>query len=234
MALKYALVSNPMTPDPNNWMAISSANQGLTLEDVIDKMISRGSTVTRAEALSVFEELSLAIELLVKDGNSINTPLFKISPTVSGTFASDDDSFDYKRHRVKLRLNPGVRLRSAGQNISVEKVASEKPKPVLMHFYDNTTGMQDETLTPGGAGRIVGNMLKYAEADLLQGIFFISVSNDTASRVTGKLLRNKPGELIFIIPPDIPIGKYRVEVRGLAYNSKTLRTGALPYELTVS
>ena len=233
MPLKYSLVDNPMTGGPNDRMAISSVNQGYALEDVIDRMISRGSTVTKAEALSVFEELSLAIELLVKDGNSINTPLFKISPSVVGAFEGDDDSFDPKRHQVKLRINPGGRLRLMEQNISVEKVAPEKRKPVLVHLYDNTAEMKDETLTPGG-GKIIGSMLKYDEADLLQGIFFINVANGTATRVTGKLLRNKPGELIFIIPSNLTAGTYRVEVRTLVNGSKVLRTGALPYELTAS
>jgi len=234
MPLNYYLIDNPMTPDPADRMAISVVNQAYTLEDVIDEMISRGSTVTKAEALSVFEELARAIEVLVKDGNSVNTPLFIVSPGVVGVFANDDEGFDHSRHKVKLRIRPGNRLRLMEDNITVEKITMERAQPVLLHFHDNTSESQDEVITPGGGAKIVGSLLKFEENDTQQGIFFVNIGNGAVNRVTGKLLRNKPGELIFLIPSNLPESTYKVEVRTIFKGSKTLRTGTLPYELTLS
>ena len=56
-SLPYSLFENPMTPDPNDRMAIPSVNQCLTIHDLFAHMVSRGSTVTTAEAHSVYEEL---------------------------------------------------------------------------------------------------------------------------------------------------------------------------------
>jgi hypothetical protein len=233
MPLKYSLIDNPMTADPDDRMAMTSVNQSFELGDVIDEMISRGSTVTRAEALSVFDELCLAIERLVENGNSVVTPLFNIAPSLVGVFTNDDDSFDRSRHQVKLRIRPGLRLRQMEQNIAVEKVPPTRLQPVLVHFFDNTSESQDEVITPGGGGRIVGSLLKFDEADTQQGLFFVNVGNGSAIRVSGKFLKNKPGELIFIIP-NLPPALYRVEVRAIKPGTKGLRTGVLPFELTVS
>jgi hypothetical protein len=73
MALKFALFGNHLTSDPNDYMAVVQDLKNKTQEDVFNLMISRGSTVTRAEALSVFEEYGNAIGQLVKDGCSVNT-----------------------------------------------------------------------------------------------------------------------------------------------------------------
>lgn len=61
MSLKFALFENHLTSDPSDYMAVVQYLQSKEQEDVFDLMINRGSTVTKAEALSVFEEYFLAI-----------------------------------------------------------------------------------------------------------------------------------------------------------------------------
>ena len=62
MALKFGLTPNHLTSDPEDYMAIPQNVQTVDIEQVIERMISRGSTVTKAEALSVIEEYGLALE----------------------------------------------------------------------------------------------------------------------------------------------------------------------------
>ncbi|MBO9570654.1 MAG: DUF4469 domain-containing protein [Chitinophagaceae bacterium] len=233
MPLYYALVENHVTPDPNDRSAMALPNQSFTLEDVFDRMTSRGSTVTKAEGLSVMEELTHAIEQLVKDGNSVNTPLFNIQPSIVGVFTSDDDGFDYSRHQVKLRINPGKRLREMESAIPVEKTTLDKKLPLLAHFYDIKTESADVVISAGGGARITGGLLKFDEKDNNQGVFFVNQADGVAARAAGKFLRNKPGELIFIVP-ELVAGTYKVEVRSVFRVGQPLRVGVLPYELTVA
>jgi hypothetical protein len=234
MALTYYLVDNPMTPDPNDRRAVVLVRQSYTITDIIDQMISRGSTVTKAEALSVFEELSLAMENTLKEGNSIKTDLFKIIPTISGVFANDEDSFDPERHEIRLRINPGLRLRETENKITVERTTGIRPQPTPIHFDDYGSETQDDLATAGKTGRITGSLLKFDDNDPLQGVFFINVANGNVKQVTGKFVKNKPGELIFANPSDLTTGVYRLEVRAILPGTKNLRTGTLSYELTVS
>jgi len=233
MALNYALYDNPITADLNDRMAVTQTNQTFTLEDVFDEMTRQGSTVTKAEGLAVFEEFSRGLERLLKNGNSVNTPLFNLNFSIAGVFDGDDDSFDASRHQVKLRINPGVRLRELENQVSVTKVTAEKRIPILVHYYDTNSETQDSVLSAGGGGRITGTNLKFDESDPAQGVFFVDISNGTVAKATSKPLRNKPGELIFINPA-LSAGSYRIEVRTIFIGGKDLRTGSLNTLLSVS
>jgi hypothetical protein len=234
MPLKYSLTENPLTPDPNDRSAVTYVNQVHTLDDLIDQIVSRGSTVTRAEVLSVFEKLCLAVEQSVKEGNAVNTPLFMITPSIKGRFDTNADSFDGNRHEIRLRMKPGRRLKEAAQHIRVEKKTGGKQRPMPQYFYNSATQTYDDVITPAQGGSIRGVKLKFDEHEPEQGIFFINTSNGSIIRVNGGLIRNMPRELIFIIPAAIPPGTYKLEVSTVFRSSKKLRSGALPHTLVVT
>ena len=93
MAIKYALFPNHLTSDPDDYMAVVQDQTSKTKEDLIDEMIGRGSTVTKAEALSVLEEFEAAVEEALSEGHSINTPLFRIGASIQGVFEGESDGF---------------------------------------------------------------------------------------------------------------------------------------------
>ncbi len=233
MALEYYLVQNVITPDPNDYMAITVGAGTATVEDLLDDVTREGSTVTRAEGLAFIEEFTQAAVRRLKRGETINTPLFNMGGSIVGVFNGDEDSFTDERHQVKIRMSPGTRIKEAEKEIKTKKVTPKERLPLLLHFYDNSSESQDEVATPGGGARITGNLLKFDEADATQGIFFINTATSAATRVSGKLLRNKPGELIFMIPA-LAAGSYRVEVRVKFLNAEALRQGTLSDALTVS
>ena len=105
--------------------------------------------------------------------------------------------------------------------------------PVLLHFEDNSTQSKDSVATANGGACITGSLLKFDESDGTQGVFFINTAGGEETKVSGKLLRNKPGELIFM-NPKLHAGSYRVEVRTVVKGKKGLVTGALPDQVTVS
>jgi hypothetical protein len=232
MPLNYYLIDNPITPDPDDHMAVPLSRDTYTIDDLIAGMTSRGSTVTKAEAFAVIEEFNQAVLQALAEGSSVNTPLFNIAPHITGVFDSADDNFDPARHQVKLRINPGVRMRETEPTIKPQKVKAEKPRPLLLHFYDNNSESQDQVITSGGGARITGSMLKIDEADPAQGIYFKRSDNGLSIRATGKLLRNKPGELILQLPTLAP-GAYRIEIKTVQKGSKEVRSGMLNTELTV-
>ena len=58
--LKYCLRENLLTPAPDDYMAQVTDSQVFTLEDVIDRMVKRGTTVTRTDPYitSVLDKLN--------------------------------------------------------------------------------------------------------------------------------------------------------------------------------
>ncbi len=233
MALQYYLVPNHITPDPDDYMAVSINPQTYTIEDVVEQMTREGSTITTAEALANFEEITRTIRGLVFQGHNVNTPLANFSPGMSGVFIGEEDRFDPARHSTKVNTSPGVRMRPQNGEIAVEKIAPRELLPVLRHYYDNSSETQNDMISAGLGARITGSHLKFDEEDANQGVFFVNTTDSTATRVESRMLRNKPGELIFL-NPELPAGTYRLEVRSIINQTGEVRTGALSHELTVT
>lgn len=233
MPLQFYLVPNHMTPAPDDYMAVSRSSHNYTIDDVFDHMTREGSSITKAEALAVFEEITQAIINLIKQGDTINTPLVNIGSSVSGVFNGDEDSFDSSRHQVRISVSPGVRLRKITGDIATQKIAASERKPTLVHYLDNASEVQDEVITPVYGARITGSLLKFDEEEADQGIFFVNVDDGTETKVESAMLKNKPGELIFM-NPELDPGDYRLEVRSMITGTTQVRVGALSATLSVA
>jgi hypothetical protein len=228
MPLRYGLVPNYLTDDPNDFMGIVTENETVTTSQIIDQMIGKGSTVTKAEALSVIEEFSYAVVDSLAKGNNVNTELFKVYPSISGVFADKSDGFDASRHAIRLNLNAGPRLKEALASIQLRKVEVMAIQPVIQQFADLKSKLVNESFSPGQIASLKGSMLKFDEADPNQGIYFIG-EDGTATKVT-QVAKNKPSELLFFTPEGLT-GSYQVEVRTLFQNTKSLRVGRLLVDL---
>lgn len=229
MTLRYGLIPNHLTDDPNDYMGVVTNNETVTVESIVEQMIGKGSTVTKAEALSVIEEFEYAVVEAVKNGNSVNTELFRITPSVSGVFADQSDGFDPSRHAIRLNLNPGSRLTEAISDIELRKVEISSPQPMLQQFIDLKTNVVNESFTAGQIASIRGSLLKFDTEDSKQGIFFIA-SDGTETRIEN-VVKNKPSELLFFVPESLSSGSFTVEVRTVLQNTKTIRKGILPFDL---
>lgn len=232
MSLEYYLIRNHITDNPNDYRAVSRNASSYTIEDVYKQMTREGSTVTKAEALAVFEEITQAITSILQDGHSVVTPLVNISSSVTGVFDTEEDQFDSDRHQVQLNLNSGLRLKNLPASIQPNRIEGSEPAPDIKYLHDNVSGTRSELLTPGGGARIKGSLLKFDEEDDQQGIFFVNTQDGTEQRVERALLRNMPKELIFTIP-NLAAGEYRLEVRSILNNMSTIRSGILSNPLTV-
>lgn len=233
MSLEYYLIPNHITSNNGDYMAVTVNRENYTIEDVYDHMTREGSTLTKAEALASFEEMSRGIINIVGLGNSVSTPLVNFLPSIGGVFTGEEDLFDHERHRIRISVSAGSRLRAITEEIETQKVAPRERQPNLTHFFDNSTETNDQTITANGGARITGTLLKFDEDDENQGVFFINTADGSATRVDSRMLKNMPSELIFM-NPDLDSGTYRLEVRTNLNGNNEVRVGALSEELTVS
>ncbi|MGS2739625.1 DNA-binding domain-containing protein [Sinomicrobium sp. M5D2P17] len=231
MPVRYALFPNQLTEDPNDYMAVVQNQVSRTIEDIINIMIGRGSTVTKAEALSVIEEYEAAIAQILANGDNVSTPIFRISASVPGVFTSIDDRFDRSRHHVRLNIHPGPRIGQIAEELPVEKVPATERQPILQRFKDVASDTINETLTPGAVGELFGSLLKIDPEDAEQGIFLIAADGTATKAET--LVRNKPANLIFMIPDTLESGEYIIEVRNKPGNISEIRSGSLNMTLIV-
>ncbi|RUT79689.1 DNA-binding domain-containing protein [Ancylomarina longa] len=229
MSLRYGLTPNSLTDDPDDYMGIVTDNESVNEEQIVEQMIGKGSTVTKAEALSVIEEFEYAVVEAVKNGNNVNTRLFKVHPSVAGVFNDKQDHFDASRHAIKLNLLAGSRLRAAIADIELHKVEIVSPQPVLQQFVDLKSKVINETFTPGQVASIRGSLLKFDTTDSQQGIFFINTTGEE-TRVEN-VIKNKPSEVLFFVPDSLSEGTFQIELRSIFHHSNTMKKGRLLNDL---
>jgi hypothetical protein len=232
MAIRYSLIENKLTADPDDYRGQVQHNSSVSIEEVIRKIARPGSTVTVAEALAFWEELSQAITTEVQGGNRFVSDLFVVSLGLTGIFNNAQDQFDPVRHQLRVRVAPGIRLRKAEQDLKVEQVRADTVQPMLDQVEDFTSDTTSDRLSKGGTVRLSGSRLKFAAADAQQGIFLIGPTG-TETRVT-RVLTNMPAELLFMVPATLANGQYRVVVRAKMASSNTLTSGELGSLLAVS
>ncbi len=231
MKVKFSLIENKLTPDPNDYRARVHPENTLTVEDIINTMTGHGSTVTKAESLAVIEEYNRAIFEALSKGHNVQMPEFTIGISIRGVFNSKKETFNGSKHKVELKMNPKGKLKEAIKTITLQKVKAPDNGPLLEMLKDLMSGTENELLTPGGIAHIEGQDMKFDASDPAQGIFLMA--GDKTETKVETIARNMPSELIFMVPALAP-GTYDLELRSIAHKGKTLRTGELAPTLTVA
>jgi len=234
--LKYSLRENLLTPAPDDYMAQAADVRSYTLDEIIDLMMEKGSTLTRADVAATLQVYGEVVSAIVKDGSAVNTPLMNTALSISGVFDGANDSFDKKRHTVNLNLSAGTLLRDAVAKVKCEKTEGTSTDPYITEVTDIVSGTVNTTLTKGGIVQLVGSRLKFDAKDASQGIFFIP---ETGTPVRAAVIaENKPARLMAIIPADLKAGTYYIEVRTklneMSRPLKTMKAGRFNKPLTVA
>nr|VFK08291.1 MAG: protein of unknown function (DUF4469) with IG-like fold [Candidatus Kentron sp. LPFa] len=122
--------------------------------------------------------------------------------------------------------NPASKVRNAVRDDArVTKVETVKPAPLPLEYVDLGSGETNGHLTPGNIGTVNGNRLKFDPAKADEGVFLIpSKDGEKETRITG-MQKNKPGQLVFLIPGNLAKGNYRMVVRARMDGSSELRSG---------
>ena len=234
--LKYSLRENLLTADPDDCMAQVQDVRSYSQDEVIDLMMRRGTTLTRADVAAVLQVYTEVVGELTADGSAVNTPLFNTSFSVSGVFTSMSDSFDKARHTVSVNISAGTTLREAVKSVKTEKTESASTDPYITEAADVVSGAVNSTLTAGGILRLTGSRLKFDASDTAQGVFLVPEAGDAVR--CGVVAENKPARVMVMIPADIASGTYYAEVRsrfmGNSQAGKTLKTGRFGKPLEVA
>ncbi|EMB44851.1 MULTISPECIES: DNA-binding domain-containing protein [Treponema] len=234
--LKYSLRENLLTPAPDDYMAQVTDVRSYTLDEIIDLMMEKGTTLTRADVAATLQVYGEVVSAIIKDGSAVNTPLMNTSMSISGVFDGANDSFDKKRHTVNLNITAGTLLRDAVTKVKCEKTEGVSTDPYITEVTDIVSGKVNEVLTKGGVVQLVGSRLKFDAKDTAQGIFFVP---ETGNPVRAAVIaENKPARLMAIIPADLAAGTYYIEVRTKYANAtkqlKTLKVGRFAKPLTIT
>lgn len=230
MPIRYFLLDNKMTPAEGKQRAQVASRGTITMKDIIDRAMDRGTSVTRTDMVAVMELFhDVAIDFAAQ-GYTVLTPLCNVRAGVRGMFADSDAIFKKGEHELRPAVSPGLGLKKKFKTVKAEKVDGGRNKPCLDHLSDTESDTRDTEITPGGMARLCGSRLSFVANDPLEGIF-LKPAGAAAIRVT-KYSRSKPSEIIFRIPEGLAPGLYTLSVRS-HLGTKTLREGQLQGDLEI-
>ncbi len=233
MPIYFALYPNNLTEDPGDYYAVVQPAQIRANQDIADRIVSMGSTVTRADILSVLNDRDEAVRAMLLDGDRVNTSLVSLYVTIKGVFDGPTAPFDPSRHQFNMVAIPTHDLTGwVLHNARAQQVEADRPEPEPLRFVDVPSGEINSVLQSGNVANLEGRRLKFDASDPQQGVFFIA-ADGTATRVE-VVAKNNPTELIFVTPAGLTVGSYTLEVRAMLRDTTEIRTGRLVYTLTVS
>jgi hypothetical protein len=223
MPIQYYLAENLLTPDPNDYVAKATNVRSYTLEEIIDRMASKGMTLTKVDITAALQAYHDEIGAIIADGNAVNTPLFNAQPSITGVFNDINDGYDAARHKIKLNLSGGMVIKTAIERVAAHKVAAPAQGTQITAIIDKTSNSTNDQLTANAAIEITGTKIKVTDEEEA-GVFFIAA--DGATSRAAMMITNNPSSLI-VMTPNLESGKYMVEVRtyysGSSTPLKTLR-----------
>jgi hypothetical protein len=209
--MDYFLTDNYLTSDPDDQIAIPTNIRSYSDDQIIDRIMLRGTTLTRPDLLAAIRAYQEEHGYIVEEGNSFNTGLITAGPDIVGKFNSVTDSYDHSRHKMHYSVNFSRTIQEKTAGIKMSKVQTPNTGPIITGIRDGISGLTDGTLTAGGVLDISGNRLKVFPDLPDDGVYFI-VSGGGAEYKASTLIENKPARLIIMLP-SMPSGTYTLEVR---------------------
>jgi hypothetical protein len=230
MPIQFALFPNAVLGDGSYAARIRSRGT-IDRARLADRVIERGTTVSRADLLAVLETLEEEVVASLLEGYRVHVGgLVQISPRLKGRFLGPEDDYDPRRHRLDVLAKVGPRVRKDFRaRATARRVPAEPAGPSITEYRDLASGTRNERITPGTIGTIRGANLRFDPSREDEGIFLLQSRPARALRIPPNAVqRNVATEIVFQVPPNLPRGKVHLELRTRLRRSKTLRQAKSP------
>jgi len=211
--IKAYLYENPLTDDPNDFIARVSSERSLSVEDICKSAVTRGGADISAEAMRHGVELfQKEMAYLLCDGYAVNTGYFTTTTKIKGIFNSPRETFNSDKHNILFLFNQGEALRKELANIEVDVMGVAESGLRIAQVTDVKSDTVNELLTPDRNLKISGYKIKLAGDDTSVGVYFRNVDTNTSTKVDASdIVMNNPSELIVVIPA-LQVGTYQLDI----------------------
>ena len=206
--IEYSIQENLLTGKPGDCRAIAHSAAKLDELAVIERILTRGTTITRADLQCCFTIYKEVIAEALQQGCSLNLPLCNTSFSISGVFNGKKDTYDPKRHKLNIKITKGTLLREAEKRVKLAKTNPQN-KFQILEVRDSVTGQVNITTSRDGIIEVIGNNLRIDGDNPECGLWLID--KDGKETKADSFIMNKPSNLIAKVPELTP-GIYNVKV----------------------
>ena len=179
------------------YIARTNNEASLTIEEVCTYLKNRGGFADNYENLiqhvrQFFDEAAYQL----CNGFGINTGYFTIHPNVGGTFDSNTDGHDLRKHKITFRFRTLAPLRRLTEHITVDIEGIYDGTGFIDEFVDVDEGLVNSEFIPGNMFSISGQKIKIAGDDDSCGVYFVPVEDPSKAVKVKRLAENSATKII--------------------------------------
>jgi hypothetical protein len=199
--MRVRLYPNHLPGSEKTFIARTSNEASVTLEDICAAMKNRGGYEGSYEdAVQTVRYFHKEMGYQLCDGFSVNTGYYSIHPNIGGTFQSDNEGADPKKHPVTFRFHSLKTLRNLYNDIDVIVEGYADTHGDISEFIDYDEDSVNSLYAPGDQFAIIGNKIKVAGDSPEIGIFFVPVDDPSKAVKVSRIAENYPSKITGITP----------------------------------
>ncbi|GMT50157.1 MAG: hypothetical protein IEMM0008_1696 [bacterium] len=222
MPVNYYLRKNPLTT-PTSFSG--SVDETLTYDTdlIIQSIINRGSTVTKADIQAVITDLTeITLDALSKGARVNIEGLAQLYPAIEGVFTASSDSFDPVRHKLNIGARSSEQLKKRLRvAATINKQATPPIIPQINEVIDTFNGNINTTFTMTRVIHLNGERLKFDNSRADEGVFIVNDTLVSETQIASNLITSS-SDLKIVFQGDVTGtagDSVRVEVRSRMGNS---------------
>jgi len=221
--IKVKLYPNYLPNSEGAYIARTDSEATLSIEDVCTTLKNRGGYQGKYDELvdnihQFFDEFAYQIA----DGYAVSTGYFSVHPNIGGTFNSDKDLHDHKKHPITFRFRTRKPLLELARTIGVEILGIADANAFIDEYTDFDTGAINSVFVGGNLFAIHGHKIKVAGDDPSCGVYFVPVNDPSQAVKAERIADNNPCKISGITPSLVGVQYIKIEIRTQFTGSGTM------------
>jgi hypothetical protein len=211
--IKVKLYPNYLPGAEGAYIARTDNEATLSVEDVCTALKNRGGYQGKYDILvdNVNQYLNeMAYQLC--DGYAVSLKYFSLHPNIGGTFNTDKETHDIKKHPITFRFRTRKPLRELIQTIEVELLGIADAQGYIAEFIDYDEDSVNPLYVPGDQFAIHGHKIKLAGDDPGVGVYFVPVDDPSKAVKVSRVAENTASKITGITPKT-EFQSNRIEIR---------------------
>ena len=211
--IKVKLYPNYFPNISGAYLARTENEATLAMEDVCTTVKNRGGFEGKYDELvDHVKQFLKEMVYQICDGYAVSLGFCTIHLNIGGTFESQDEIHNHKKHPITFRFRSLAPLRELAEHITVEVTGIAGTEGYVAEFIDLSSGAINETVDGGEQFVISGHRIKVAGDNPACGVYFECVEDGQRIKVKGILAENTLSKIIGIVPVIVKPRTYRVVI----------------------